>query len=87
MNCERLVKAAGARVVGLHAHTGSGVFSVDNWQSVGETLTALTQRFPDVRTVDLGGGLGVPERLGQQGVVLPEFGAALAALEGGASDS
>jgi diaminopimelate decarboxylase/aspartate kinase len=48
---------------------------------VGETLTSLTQRFKDVHTVDLGGGLGVPERLGQQGVVLPEFGAALAALK------
>jgi bifunctional diaminopimelate decarboxylase / aspartate kinase len=57
------------------------VFSVDNWKSVGETLTALTRRFPEVHTVDLGGGLGVPERLGQQGVVLPEFGAALAALK------
>lgn len=78
---ERLIKAAGVRVVGLHAHTGSGVFSVDNWQSVGATLTSLTQRFQDVHTVDLGGGLGVPERLGQQGVVLPEFGAALAALK------
>jgi diaminopimelate decarboxylase/aspartate kinase len=78
---ERLVKAAGAKVVGLHAHTGSGVFSVDNWQSVGDTLTALTKRFADVRTVDLGGGLGVPERLGQQGVMLPEFGATLAALK------
>ena len=74
---ERLVKSAGAKVVGLHAHTGSGVFTVDNWPSVGETLTALTQRFKDVQTVDLGGGLGVPERLGQQGVVLSEFGAAL----------
>ena len=78
---ERLVKAAGAKVVGLHAHTGSGVFSVDNWQSVGDTLTALTKRFADVRTVDLGGGLGVPERLGQQGVMLPEFGATLAAIK------
>ena len=78
---QRLAKAAGARVVGLHAHTGSGVFTVDNWQSVGETLTALTQRFTDVHTVDLGGGLGVPERFGQQGVELKEFGAALAALK------
>ena len=78
---ERLVKASGAKVVGLHAHTGSGVFSVDNWRSVGETLTSLTQRFRDVRVVDLGGGLGVPERLGQQGVVLPEFGATLAAIK------
>lgn len=78
---QRLVKAAGARVVGLHAHTGSGVFTVDNWTSVGEILASLTQRFTDVHTVDLGGGLGVPERLGQQGVVLAEFGGALAALK------
>lgn len=78
---ERLVKAAGAKVVGLHAHTGSGVFSVDNWQSVGDTLTALTKRFTDVRTVDVGGGLGVPERLGQQGVMLSEFGSTLAAIK------
>lgn len=78
---QRLAKAAGARVVGLHAHTGSGVFTVDNWQSVGETLTALTQRFTDVHTLDLGGGLGVPERFGQQGVELEQFGAALTALK------
>ena len=78
---ERLVRSAGARVIGLHAHTGSGVFSVDNWKSVGHTLTSLTQRFRDVRYVDLGGGLGVPERLGQQGVVLREFGAMLAAIK------
>lgn len=78
---ERLVKVSGARVVGLHAHTGSGVFTVDNWKSVGDTLTALTQRFTDVRIVDLGGGLGVPERLGQQGVKLSEFGETLAALK------
>ncbi len=77
---ERLVKAAGAKVIGLHAHTGSGVFSVDNWKTVGDTLTALTQRFKDVRFVDVGGGLGVPERLGQPGVALSEFGEILAGL-------
>jgi diaminopimelate decarboxylase/aspartate kinase len=78
---EKLVEAVGARVVGLHAHTGSGVFTVDNWASVGETLTALTQRFKDAKVLDLGGGLGVPERLGQTGVELSEFGAALSALK------
>lgn len=50
---ERLARAAGAKIVGLHAHTGSGVFSVDNWQSVGDTLASLTQRFRDVRVIDL----------------------------------
>jgi diaminopimelate decarboxylase/aspartate kinase len=78
---ERLAKAANVKIVGLHAHTGSGVFTVDNWSSVGETLTSLTHRFKDVKTVDLGGGLGVPERLGQSGVELSEFGNALQALK------
>jgi len=78
---EQLVKANNVRVVGLHAHSGSGVFSVDNWDSVGETLAALTQRFRHVHTIDVGGGLGVPERLGQQGLILPEFADVLAKLK------
>jgi diaminopimelate decarboxylase/aspartate kinase len=78
---EQLLKAHNVRVVGLHAHSGSGVFSVDNWDLVGETLAALTQRFRHVHTIDVGGGLGVPERLGQQGLILPEFAQVLAKLK------
>ena len=62
---ERLVAKTGARVVGLHAHTGSGVFDVRNWQQVGQLLGELARRFPHVRVMDLGGGLGVPEKPGQ----------------------
>ncbi len=62
---ERLVKAVGARVVALHAHTGSGVFDVRNWKEVGQVLGGLAQRFPDATAIDLGGGLGVPEKPGQ----------------------
>ncbi|HET9693983.1 MAG TPA: bifunctional aspartate kinase/diaminopimelate decarboxylase, partial [Steroidobacteraceae bacterium] len=62
---ERLVKLKGCRVVGLHAHTGSGVFEVRNWQEVGNLLGELAKRFPHVRAIDLGGGLGVPEKPGQ----------------------
>ena len=62
---ERLVAATGARVVGLHAHTGSGVFDVRNWQQVGRLLGDLAARFPHVKVIDLGGGLGVPEKPGQ----------------------
>jgi diaminopimelate decarboxylase/aspartate kinase len=78
---EALVLKASAKIIGLHAHSGSGVFTVDNWKEVGETLIELTNRFKDVRVLDLGGGLGVPERLGQPGVVLSEFGGVLAALK------
>ena len=69
----RLVAAVGTRVVGLHAHTGSGVFDVKNWQQVGELLGSLTQRFPDARVMDLGGGLGVPEKPGQVPVDLAQL--------------
>ncbi len=49
----------------LHAHTGSGVFDVRNWKEVGQMLGDLAKRFPKVRAIDLGGGLGVPEKPGQ----------------------
>ncbi|MGB7215039.1 MAG: bifunctional aspartate kinase/diaminopimelate decarboxylase [Gammaproteobacteria bacterium] len=62
----RRARAAGARVVGLHAHTGSGVFSPESWRDTGQQLVELLERFPDVRYLDLGGGLGVPERPGQR---------------------
>ena len=62
---ERLVAALGARIVGLHAHTGSGVFEVRNWQEVGQLLGDLARDFPTSRIIDLGGGLGVPEKPGQ----------------------
>ena len=70
---DRLVAAAGCRVVGLHAHTGSGVFDVKNWQQVGQLLGNLSRRFPDVRVIDLGGGLGVPEKPGQVPVDLAQL--------------
>jgi len=76
---DRLVASTGVRVVGLHAHTGSGVFDVRNWQQVGHLLGDLARRFPDVRVMDLGGGLGVPEKPGQVPVDL-------AALQGVVDD-
>jgi diaminopimelate decarboxylase/aspartate kinase len=59
-----LTMSAGARVTGLHAHTGSGIFDVANWTQTGSLLADLAGRFPHVTVVDLGGGIGVPEQLG-----------------------
>jgi diaminopimelate decarboxylase/aspartate kinase len=63
-----LVQQYDIRVVGLQAHTGSGVFAIDNWKEVADTLANLAARFKHVQLLDIGGGLGVPEKLGQ-----PEF--------------
>jgi diaminopimelate decarboxylase/aspartate kinase len=59
----RLAKAGGVKIVGLHAHAGSGVFDVNNWTQVGSVLVGLTKRFPDAKVIDVGGGLGVPDRI------------------------
>jgi diaminopimelate decarboxylase/aspartate kinase len=62
----RLAREAGARIVGLHAHTGSGILSPEAWRDTGQRLVALLEQFPAVRYIDLGGGLGVPEKPGQR---------------------
>jgi diaminopimelate decarboxylase/aspartate kinase len=66
----QLLAACGARVVGLHAHMGSGIRTPEAWQEVALFLGAEAARFPDVRVLDLGGGLGVPERPGQSALDL-----------------
>jgi diaminopimelate decarboxylase/aspartate kinase len=77
----KFAKSAGAKVTGLHAHNGSGVFDVRNWEQTAALLAGLTEQFPDVRVVDVGGGLGVPERADQPGVDLAKLDAALAAVK------
>lgn len=74
------VAASGAVVTGLHAHTGSGNFALDNWTDTAATLLDLVHHFPSVRVLDLGGGLGVPERSGAVSVDLVALDDALAAL-------
>ena len=78
---ERLAKQAGVRIVGLHAHTGSGVFNVENWREVGDILSQLTSRFPSVTIVDLGGGLGVPEKVTDPELDLKALSAVLVQLQ------
>ena len=60
----RLVDAAGAEVIGIHAHSGSGVLDADSWRKVAAELVQVAEHFPAVKTIDLGGGLGVPEKPG-----------------------
>jgi diaminopimelate decarboxylase/aspartate kinase len=76
------VRAAGARVTGLHAHAGSGIFNVANWMETGALLVESAGRFPDVRVIDLGGGIGVPEQPGQADVDFAALDRGVAALKG-----
>lgn len=65
------------RVVGLHAHSGSGILEASAWQSLATQLMGAAEHFPDVTIINLGGGLGIVERPGQTPLNLDEINQAL----------
>jgi diaminopimelate decarboxylase/aspartate kinase len=60
-----LINSHNIKVVGLHSHIGSGIFSHTKWRDSALFLGAVLSFFPEAKILNLGGGLGVPERLGQ----------------------
>jgi diaminopimelate decarboxylase/aspartate kinase len=62
-----VLQAQGSRITGLHAHTGSGVINARVWREQLDRFLEVLPQFPDVRVLDLGGGLGVPDRRGEPG--------------------
>ncbi len=75
-----LAAAVGCQVIGLHAHTGSGVFEIDSWTQTAQLLLEAARSFPQLRILNVGGGLGVPERREQAALNLLQFDAALGAV-------
>lgn len=75
-----LARRCGARVVGLHAHTGSGILVAENWRNVARILATAAAEFPDLRILDLGGGLGVPEKRDGRRLDLSQLAAGLAEI-------
>ncbi len=53
-------------IVGLHTHSGSGILNPKKWQQASVALTGILSDFPEVRTLNLGGGLGIVEKPGQK---------------------
>jgi len=78
---KRLIDAAGAEVIGIHAHSGSGILDPNNWRTVAGELVQIAEQFPGVKTIDLGGGLGVPEKPGDKPIDLATVDATLAEIK------
>jgi diaminopimelate decarboxylase/aspartate kinase len=76
-----LARKNGARIVGLHAHLGSGIFDVAHWRSVYAELASLAEGFTRIESIDIGGGLGVPSRPDESPVDLAALGEALAEVK------
>lgn len=48
------------RIVGLHAHLGSGVETPLHWKQVSDELGGLADQIGTVESIDIGGGLPIP---------------------------
>jgi bifunctional diaminopimelate decarboxylase / aspartate kinase len=73
-------QACDAHVLGLQAHVGSGIFDVTSWEHTARLLARAAAHFPSVRVIDVGGGLGVPERSDQPPVDLTKLDTLLTAV-------
>lgn len=65
----------GLRVVGLHFHVGCGYLNgqLDRWDAaIGSALSFLDDA-PEIQTVNVGGGLGVPHRSGDEALNLARW--------------
>jgi diaminopimelate decarboxylase/aspartate kinase len=67
-------------VAGLQAHVGSGIFDVTSWEQTARLLCDIAQHFESVKVIDVGGGLGVPERSDQMSLDLVKLDTLLTAV-------
>lgn len=81
-----LADRAGARITGLHAHSGSGIRTSGNWRQLAAILGEEAARFPEVEVLDLGGGFGVVEKPGDRPLDLAELGETLSEVGSALAD-
>jgi bifunctional diaminopimelate decarboxylase / aspartate kinase len=77
----KLTQEFNIKVVGLHAHSGSGILTPELWQQTALMLASMVELFPDTQSINLGGGLGIAEKPGQQPLDFNALDAALLAVK------
>ena len=81
LKAQKLTTQYHINVIGLHAHSGSGILSSELWQQTAIMLAEEIVHFPKVRFLNLGGGLGVVDKPGQKPINLKAFDKALLAIK------
>jgi len=72
-----IIEKIGARVKGLHAHTGSGIKDALQWQTTASILHETAKELGGVQILDLGGGFGIRENETQVSLDMEEVHRAL----------
>lgn len=72
-------RSFGLTVTGLHFHVGCGYLTqqLTRWDAAVEAALGFLEEVPEVRTVNVGGGLGLPHRAGEMPLDLARWAAIL----------
>jgi diaminopimelate decarboxylase len=73
-----IAKQTGVKIKGLHLHTGSEIKDVEVFIKGLDLILELTDQFPDVTIVDLGGGFKVPYKEEEKGTDMQLLGEKMA---------
>lgn len=73
-----VVEDSGRKVVGLHAHIGSGVDTITPLIESARRLLELAPAYANLRWINFGGGIATPYKPGEAEFPIAEYGAALA---------
>jgi len=76
----KVVEDSGRKVVGLHAHIGSGVDELAPLLASARRLLELSTAFGNLRWLNFGGGISVPYRPGEKEFPIDDYGAELTNL-------
>lgn len=79
-NARMMLEDAGSRVIGIHAHIGSGIDDLQPLLESAKRLLGLVPSFPNLRFVNFGGGLSTPYRPDDVEFPIEEYGRRLTAL-------
>lgn len=76
-----VINSYNIKVVGLHAHAGSGILSNEHWAEHARLLAETASQFPDVKYLNLGGGFGIKERSQQSELTMSQIDVSLQAVK------
>ena len=68
-----VIEQVGCNIIGLHSHSGSGILDSANWNETALKLCQIAEEFPNVRYIDLGGGLGIVDKPQQTALNLAQL--------------
>jgi diaminopimelate decarboxylase len=77
-----LVEDGGLKVVGLHAHIGSGIDDIQPLLAAAERLLDLSRSFSNLSWINFGGGLSIPYKPGERSFPIGEYGRELTRIAG-----